>query len=59
MSKMGQTISDIESRYFNGQNVDEIAMATRSSKSFVEGIVEGVERDTQDDYPGDYYEQDQ
>jgi hypothetical protein len=55
MSKMGQTIVDIQERYYNGQTIDQIVIATRTAKSFVEGIIEDAQRydkvDTYADYP--------
>jgi Mn-dependent DtxR family transcriptional regulator len=44
MSKMGQTIFEIQELYYSGASVPDIAKATKTSPSFVSGIVVDLEK---------------
>jgi hypothetical protein len=43
MSKMGQTIMDIQEMFFSGMSVPDIAKATKTTASFVNGVVETLD----------------
>lgn len=43
MSKMGNAIVDIQERYSAGQKPEEIARDTKTTLSFVIGVIESME----------------
>lgn len=54
MSKMGQTIMEIQEMYSGGMSVSDIAKATKTTASFVSGVVEtldGPDGDFDYEYP--------
>lgn len=51
MSNMGQTIVQIQELYYFGIPSDEIAKTTRTTKSFVDGIIESLDETEMYAYP--------
>jgi hypothetical protein len=51
MSNMGQTIVQIQELYYFGIPSEEIAKTTRTTKSFVDGIIESLDETEMYDYP--------
>ena len=51
MSKMGQTIVDIQEQYYHGNSTEDITKNTKTSKSFVEGVIKDLDEPWVEEWP--------